>query len=285
VRIVLSKDRPAQLDLLLTSLERLTPTEQTWVIHTWSDDDFEHGYRLCELAHPHARFLAEGVRPGRWSFEQAVRGRLGVPSSASPPPDTVTFLCDDDVWYRTPPEYPPQLGEREEVLCFAWRLGQNCTVQYPTNLPQTPPLELAYSWLDAPGDFGYPGSLDGHVFRGADLYELLADSEFPNPTALECALNEACLVTMRERRPLMLRPQWSCIVGVPVNRTSAQSGVRFGTLYPQPAAELNANYLRGYRIAFDRLDFHRVSGAHWELPYVWKLAPTSVRRRMQAAAR
>jgi hypothetical protein len=101
---------------------------------------------------------------------------------------------------------------------------------------------------------------------------LLAGREFTNPTALECALQDACrVVATRDRlvSPLMRSFEHSVYVGNPVNRVSEQSNVRYGARFPVSAAELAERFARGDRLDLELMDFSRVDGAHCEVELRW----------------
>jgi hypothetical protein len=259
--LILSRERPAQLELLLTSLERNAPGVFDWRV-LWRDDIDPDGYEW-ELQRQHGigRFARE-LRPG--DFELFVRGILDECEH-----EHFAFFCDDDVLYRPLPRvvWP---GGNTQIICVSLRLGENTVVQYPTGRSQRFPGHLPWEWLEAEGDFGYPGSVDGHVFRTHDLRGLLAGRMFPNPTALECALADACLAAESER-PLMACFPRSLLVGVPVNRVSEQSNVRHGGSMIYSAESLRASWEQGMRLDLDAIDFTGVDGAHTELDLRWRL--------------
>jgi hypothetical protein len=188
-----------------------------------------------------------------------------------PDDGTVTFLCDDDVVYRPWLELPAPaelLEEDDDLICWSLRLGANCLWQYPTGLAQLWPGLNPWLWQIGQGDFGYPGSVDGHVFRAGDVRWMLYGREYPNPTALECVLVEGC-ARMAAERPLMGCYPLSVLVGVPVNRVSIQSNVRHGEQFPAPAQELLSSFLTGGRLDLDAVDFSSVDAAHVELELPW----------------
>ncbi len=263
-RIVLSRDRPAQCDLLLRSLERYAPAEPTVVL-------YRDGPGYPELRHERRgeSFIREFGR--EHEFQNLVDSALAFAHAAGE--ETVTFLCDDDVCYRPwpPPGEPTPaelLEEDDELLCVSLRLGRNCVMQYPTGVEQEWPNVNPWEWQVSQGDFAYPGSIDGHVFTLADVNDMLADREYPNPTALECVLADACHEFAPERR-LMRSYDHSVLVGVPVNRVSEQSRVRFGELHPAPADMLLAGFLAGRRLDLAAIDFSAVDAAHVELELRW----------------
>lgn len=185
--------------------------------------------------------------------------------------DLFAFATDDGVFYRRVdhPDVVDTMSASGGVICYSLRLGENTTgFCYPTGeTHRTPQPGLIWRWPDFSGDAGYPGSVDGHVFRADDLRQLLNSCYTPNPTSLEVTLNE---------RIGQLGLDWmtcdevSSYVAVPVNRVSSQSGVRHGTLFPQPIDMLNERFDRGERIDLER-SFAGVTidAAHVELEYQW----------------
>ena len=225
--------RNAQLDLLLRSVARFWPDAYPVVINEPSGPAFN------ERVH--------------WEIEREQ--------------PFVCFATDDGFFFRPVPEPSWKLPS----ICYALRLGQNTSECYPSGTSQTVPDRLEWSWRYAEGDFAYPGSVDGHVFRKSVLSYLLDGEYLDNPTALECILNAACYAS--SGWPFMSRPDLSCYVSNPVNRVSDQSGVRFGQHHPHRASDLETIFQQGRRIDLDAMAdmaCRRVRGAHWELPFVWE---------------
>ena len=168
----------------------------------------------------------------------------------------ITFFTDDSVLFKpvtTRPRLPESwLETNEELLCFSLRLGENCDSCYPLAREQRlPPFELldsetlAWAWRDADGDFGYPGSLDGHVFRRETVLELVAAGGYSNPNTLEGLF--AARLADNERGSIGSYRQ-SHLVGVPVNRVNQTHPNRFGERWPYGLSVLNDRYLAGERL-------------------------------------
>lgn len=250
--IVFSKDRACQLDLLLTSLERNAPGFFD-VSVLWTGE--QQAYSICESEHPEARFIPEDglTYQVRYLVEQT---------------KTVTFLTDDSVLYREVMLEPILTLAQERVLTFSLRLGQNTSICYPHDsrqiVPESPdgPVKL-WRWRGAQGDFGYPMSLDGHIFRSADISRLIQDRHFSTPNSLE-----EMLMSQKIGRPLMASYPHSCLVGIPVNRVQHTHPNRAGEKHPFGPDALNARYLVGERIDLDALDFSDIRGAHQEIELV-----------------
>jgi hypothetical protein len=254
--IVFSRDRAMQLDLLLTSLER-NGAEFFGPVHVlWKGTlpEFREAYKTCAREHPKVWLVPESdlVAQTRYLLHAA---------------EFATFLTDDSVLYRLLP-FPP--FPLTASLCFSLRLGLNTCWCYPHSREQRVPRlsqksGLSWKWASGDGDFGYPGSLDGHVFRGEILRGVLAAApDQANPNRIEEHL-VSTLAKREPREPFMDAYQESCLVGIPVNRVNATTPNRNGEVYSYDVAELNRRYLAGERIDLSALDFSDVRGAHQEI--------------------
>ncbi len=250
MRIVFSKDRPAQLDLLLRSIRKHLPHEATKVIWEYSQPWFVHGYGLIG-----------GLEVTGGSFNDELRGAL-----LACPHETVTFFCDDDVVFRDARAYDITLNE--DVLTWSLRLGkQNGWMPWPdASIYEDTAI---WTWVGLePHTFGFPASVDGHTFRVEDIWELIGDDRIDNPTMLETVM--AMRVGMfAERRPKMASFQEQKLVSVPVNKVSDQSTCATGRFHPQSTKDLNDRFLGGERIDLDALDFTGCDDVHWEVNYEW----------------
>lgn len=211
--LIFSKDRPAQLDLLLRSIQRHARGlyQHIHIIYDYSDDvSFGKGYGICALDHNSGQvrirnpFITWGfsshTMPHADDFENLVRGWLCRPNQ------TISFLCDDDVFYRD--------------------------AQEPEELP----------WSYRGGDYDYPFSVDGNVYAKDDVVKLIDGLHFRNPTELEAFAHEC-----RRRLPFAeVSHGEPCLVGIPANRVSVSSGMPH---MGQDERDLNERYLAGERLA------------------------------------
>jgi hypothetical protein len=118
---------------------------------------------------------------------------------------------------------------------------------YATNLRVKPPFMARFgrwNWLKASGDWGYPMSVDGHIFRYADIFPLAQQIEFNNPNTFEFELN---------RNPIRARPMMTCyaesvVVNLPVNRVQHEFENRAGGVHGVSVEQLNASFLAGKRV-------------------------------------
>jgi hypothetical protein len=293
--IVFSKDRPAQLDLLLRSMERNAPvlTDDIHIIwrvqgrqllHAVRCTRYRAGYQTCRRDWPSLHWHEQTA------FDEDVLQLLI--DAAARPDEKLVFLTDDSVFFRSLGGGDPAviLDQEDRVLCVSLRLGRNTTESYMYRRAQSVPRfserdgYVMWRWRDADGDFGYPGSLDGHVFRAAELLRLLRDgSKWANPNQLEVELSRR--IGAATTHPLMAAYRESVLVGVPVNRTSEVCREnRAAETYRLQPARLNAVYLKGQRLRIESIDPARVNAVHAEFeldesrPPWWIVSGTRGRR-------
>jgi hypothetical protein len=250
VRLVFSRDRAAQLDLLLRSIERNMLPEETTVIWTASSERFLRGYE--KIVSPNTRFVFQETDV---EFDTALREAVGMS-------ETVTFFCDDDIVFRPVPALPSSLLA-EGVLCVRMVVGQgNKNMALPDGFP-------IWEWGQLePHNFGFVGGVDGDTYRSQEVLEMLGEEKIGNPTWVETVLNMR--FSKCDSLPLAASFQHQCVVGNAVNRVSPSSGVGCGFVFPQSTAKLNSKFLSGQRIDYDNLDFSGIDSCHHEILFRWK---------------
>ncbi len=257
-RIIFSRDRAAQLDLLLRSLDHFAYQEHTEVIWHASTPRFEQGYEMIE--------------GGTWCREHGEDFNEVLRTAVKDAASTITFFCDDDIVYRPVPDYRMILDWNPNILCFSLRLGIDNHRPTPRSFP-------LWNWtIRRPNDplfvleitdYRFPGSIDGHTFRKQDVIEMLGSDYIENPTQVETILAHR-VSAFKNRRPLMASFIEQKLVGVPVNRVSPDSGVPNGDVFPQATEMLNERFLTGQRIDLDALDFTGIVGCHQEIEFKWR---------------
>lgn len=272
--IVFSKDRPAQLDLLLRSMKANASAfyDRTLVIYRPTTVGFAEGYLACEEEHPSVLFFEELQHTESFSGQVLVHiANAGV---------KVAFFVDDDVIYRPLPIAHPSkwLDLLPETLAFSLRLGRNTRRCYPMgDAEQSHPDRISlgrfdiWNWRGSEFDYGYPGSLDGGIFRRDDLLTMLDGATYSNPNQLEEALMRGCMKSWPER-PHLAAFSKSVLVGNPANSVSETHGSnRHGDAVAWSAPALNEDYLAGGRLSLDYVANFAdlIDAAHYEIPIVW----------------
>ncbi len=175
--LVFSKDRAAQLDLLLRSIDKHAPRlySRVTVLYTTSALDFLDGYAVCVDEHPRVFFAQQH------GFDRDVHDWL---RGAGP---TVSFLVDDDVFYRDAPRILRQIP---------------CSLRG--------------------GDYDYPFSVDGNIYPRGPVVQHLLRFDYNDPTELEANAHALRSEFLYDSVAPIGMP---CLVGVPANRVSERSGM------------------------------------------------------------
>lgn len=261
--IIFSKNRPAQLDLLLRSIKYRAPRlfSRIHIIYKATNSAFDQGYEVCDRDHPEAYFYNEV------DLSLQVETMITLRH--------ICFLVDDDLLVRQFIDTSPDriLDVNPDILCVSLRLGNNTNECYPLCRPQEHPPILwhindyqVWKWDTADGDWGYPGSLDGHIFRRNELLDMVGGKDYRSPNELEEILVVAC---QRSSKTQMACYEASVLTGVPINRVNDTHPNRAGDFYPLEPEVLNATYLGGRRLSLDPLDRKDITAAHTELPLVF----------------
>lgn len=211
--LIFSRNRPLQLHGLLSSLKRFTnlKPDSLSVLHRY-DPSFKDGLDVLKTIHKDVKFLEEE------DFESQVKSYLKSGQ------DLCTFFVDDmivkdEVDFNIPRNI--MMGN-PEILTVSLRLGTHLTHCYPTSTSQSVPNGnvnsqfFVWKWRGAHYDWGYPFSVDGHIFRRSEIEGWSSHLRFKNPNQFESSLQEI---------PHIFRlPEIACcylnsrIFNVPMNR-------------------------------------------------------------------
>lgn len=257
-----SKDRPAQLELLLRSLKRFWSgweEHRIAVLYAATSAAFARGYEEVRSLHPEFGYVAE-AGSGK-SFRDHVLGMFG-------PEPYVAYLVDDNVFVRGLALYGPEwelFAADPEVMALSLRMAPHMDYSYPADLHSPPPAferGTVWEWRGQEGDWGYPMSLDGHVFRTAELRPLMESLEFKNPNTLE----EALALQPLPNPKLVCLPE-AVVANIPANRVQTENQNRHtgGT-----AERLNAMFLAGARLDLEPLVGLRANAPHTPVALRWQ---------------
>ena len=158
-------------------------------------------------------------------------------------------------------------------MCLSLRLGRNTVVQNPYKdtrsvLPIRTMLVrsrfLIWEWFTVPSysNFGYPFSVDGHIYRKNDMLKIFESYGYDTPNSLEGRFPVGTKLP-----PLMSSLTHSVLVNTPINIVGSsenESGKEFGI----SLEDLNDKYLQGKSINMEKIDFSNIIGCHQELEMV-----------------
>jgi len=110
-------------------------------------------------------------------------------------------------------------------------------------------------------DFGYPLSVDGHIFRTKEILKLTKKVSFSNPNTYEASLQ----IFDNFPRNKMWSYKHSVLVNSPSNIVQSTFQNRKGETYGISTKDLNDAFLSGRFIELDKIDFSNIVGCHQEL--------------------
>lgn len=263
--IIFSKDRAAQLRLLLYSIQKNVPHAfKLNVIYKYSNDSFKEGY---EKVRGEFGGLCNFVEQTS-DFKQDVINLLSSDSQFS------CFFTDDDIIYR---QFDVNrvldiMKGDDDVFCFSLRLGINTKFCYTMNSPNV--LKnyedlsdvIKWQWNVHYLDFGYPLSVDGHIFRTKEMSKLTKNVAFSNPNTYEAALQ----VFENFPREKMASFKESVLVNTPNNIVNTVFKNRAGLTHGADVKILNDDFLEGKIISLESMDFSNIIGCHQEIEFKYR---------------
>jgi hypothetical protein len=237
--IVFSKDRALQLELFLRSFRRFvnSPSKcEISILYTYSDDGFKEGYNILMKEQP-----ANVVFYKESNFKQDTIKLIDTEKYY-----TVFFV--DDIVFKEPFNfYDEQMdifNNNMDIACRSLRLHPHLTYCYAESRDMRQPIfgeNNIFNWTRETGDYGYPMSQDGHIFRTHQIYWMHVDLDYHAPNTLEGKLH----LQRRKMPPKMICYEKSKIINNPMNRVQFASINRCGNI---SAEYLNNRFLDGYII-------------------------------------
>ncbi len=281
--IIFSKDRPLQLDLLLSSMEKCDVNdvfEEKIVIYKCSNLEYEKAYKKLPKEYPNVSF---------WEQSESLFKDVDVAVSCSLSP-YIAFFTDDNIFYNDilltqrwiDGAFGSEVGRLSHI---SLRLGENTQYRSGAGIEGmfkqevgdfgafVHPRPLATEWerllyYDRSihyygGYWNYPISLDGHIFQQSVVQAWTEELCYldkikkwkQNPNELERALQRFC----QECPPFVIMPPLGCVVNSPNNQVSDyfnhDESVKniSGETYPLQADRLLEDFNNGYRVCYKTL--------------------------------
>ena len=210
--ILFSKDRPAQLDLLLRSMKKYFmefSSFQIKILYKFSNENFYNGYKKLQSLHPDINII--------WKSEDKFQSDL---ISLIDTKEKYTVFFVDDIIFKEPfsitDERFKYFESHGDILCLSLRLHPRLTYCYAAKIPMTPPVfneNNVFSWKGQSGDYGYPMSLDGHIFKTRDIIYYISFLKYDGPNSLESLMASQSLP-----QPKMICYDKSIIINNPANK-------------------------------------------------------------------
>ena len=250
--IVLSKDRAAQLDLFIRGFIKHFDVDCTLkVLYHYSNDDFERGYGVIT-----ERYSGRNI-----IFHDETSFKTDLLYLVDPMDSYTVFFVDDIIFKEDFSDKSTTFREfrmSQDTACLSLRLHPVMNYCYAASHPMKPVNTRKIYWPSQTGDYAYPMSLDGHIFRTVDILPLLKNLSYKNPNSLEAAL--ACNPIMK---PFMMCFNESIVVNNPCNKVQTNNPNKHGDI---DAAYLNEQFLSGKIIDASPYDGQHYNACHVELP-------------------
>lgn len=264
--IIFSRDRASQLELLIRSMKEFFKefNEHTInVLYKTTNDSFEQGYEKLKTIHSdiNINYIKE-LYPFQTSLSMIFK--QDYPLSV--------FFVDDNVFkesFSFEDKEVEYFMKNINVLTLSLRLHPKLTYCYPAKLKQACPSlddNNTFNWVGKMGDFGYPMSLDGHIFRTQDLRYYLYTMRYTCPNDLESQMAMKPLPISK-----MICYDKSKIINLPLNKVQEYNQNYHGTI---SADYLNDNFLNDKVISLDNIRGFENYSCHQEIDI--KLEPLSL---------
>jgi len=226
--IVFSKDRAMQLHSLLSSFFD-TKIGECGIIVIYAASTGVHKKAYDEVAaifHNRVKFVDQGTFSSlKNCLSQMVSGL----------PNGKMFFLVDDIVFTEKVDYQ-KLAELDlSNTIFSIRMGEHLNYSYVVSkrqpLPQTLAAQgdyLVWNWNEGALDWGYPMSVDGHIFLTAEVLLWIKHLEFSSPSSFEGALQKLKIV-YNSKRGMSYRK--SRIVNIPANKVQNEVANLHGAVH------------------------------------------------------
>lgn len=261
--LIWSFDRAAQLNGLISSIERFCSIFNISIIYNYSNHTFGYGYEKLIANTKNILWIKE--LPNRFFGHT----QYAISQGNS---DFISFATDDCIFYRQIDKVAlSQALPRYNNQVFSFRLGYNTIIQnIHDNNKSQPPLNFHIeheNYLSWPIDkyyshdnYGYPFGLDLHVFRRDLINQIFKEIEFQSTNELESILTNNYRHLIDEMRSF----KQSCAVNIPINTVTKVT--KAGEKYSISKEELNQKYLDGYVIDLEDIENTTFKSCHAEIP-------------------
>lgn len=275
--IVFSKNRALQLDLLLKSIySNFKECMEVDIIYKETEEHKDSYEKLksehqMKLAAPFVYFHKQGDN----NFYQLIYNLVSEARTSH-----VVFFTDDDIVYRNVniPDIALESILHTNFSCLSLRLGGNITKRqigdfmYDEMIPNFSVSNNILIWdyteCNPCGYFGYPMSVDGHIFCKKKLLDILDKMDTRGQLETPNKFEELLVGFATDTGRYMISLSESCVVNSPNNRVQEEYKNRAGDHYSYCEDHLMNLYLVGTRIDLKSLDFSNVNCPHTEIKII-----------------
>jgi hypothetical protein len=251
--IIFSKDRACQLELLLRSMKKHWKESfdhRIKVLYTYSDNEYKCGYDILITEYNDVLFKKEAEF--KISLLELIDNKKYT-----------VFFVDDDVFkedFSIKEQEISIFETKKEIICLSLRLHPRLTYCYTLDIEMRKTDKNIWLWGEYNGDYGYPMSLDGHVFRTKEIKPLLKNLNYYSPNSLESELSNKPI-----NLPYLMCFDQSKIINNPCNIVQNSHKNRHGNT---DGETLNKRFILGERIILDNITGIENISCHQEIPII-----------------
>jgi hypothetical protein len=226
--VVFSKDRAMQLHALLSSWQA-TKTGECGMVVIYAASSMAHkkAYNEMEvLFQNRVRFVEQEVFP---SLKHCL-----VQTMQSLPTGKMFFLVDDII-FTEEVDYQKMAEMDLSNIILSLRMGAHLNYSYVVSAKQSLPQTLSdqgdcfvWDWNEGELDWGYPLSVDGHIFNTSEVLLWAKHLEYKSPSSFEGALQQMRFV-YRNKRGMCFKK--SRIVNIPANKVQTEVANLHGAVH------------------------------------------------------
>lgn len=234
--IIFSKNRAAQLDLLLNSIKMFFVDWNKYtfnILYTFDNEEYKKGYDIVKNIHSEFNYVRE------IDFKQDVLSLM------KDNPYTI-YGVDDDVFidkFSMDCQEINIFNNDEKIYCVSLRMHPKMNYCYTMNIFTNPPIFIEkniWNWYGHQGDWEYPHAIDLSLFRTKDIINMVKDLNYNNPNSFEGVCN-----CHRLNKPLMMCFDKAKIVNIPLNRVNG--------ICPNRCENISAEYLNNQLLSGKRI--------------------------------
>lgn len=277
--IVLSRDRPAQLHLLLESLEKNGGNLfETIVLYEYSNAEFEQGYKNCQN-HFYESRKWDFRFPIRWKERRHATITKDLLEVTSYSRELICLFNDENILFNSLPSYRTikELFNYYSLSALSLRVGNNTVIQNPyedadyfAEIPQKGEFVMGkfLIWnatdVEQYTNFGMPFSSNGHIYHQNVIKNIFELSEVEYIDDIEESIQKKLYGGHFQGRvpPLMSCLEYSAVIHNSIKKVmdSGTNGLGLNT------SDINKRYLDGKKIDYESFDFEHISMPFEEFP-------------------
>lgn len=258
---IFSKDRACQLELFIRTMRRHFKefsNHKINVIVKYKDDTHRIAYDILQKENKDINLIFQNGQ--ELSFKQ-----LTI-NSIDPSEKYTVFFVDDISFKNNFSIFDHQFSMMGDPtnMCVSLRMNRGMSYCQTARITYTKIPEIKdnrWAWRNEQGDWGYPMSLDGHIFRTDDILPIITSIPYNNPTYMESEMSGNIIP-----REFIICYENAIIFNNPINRVHNFNMNPCGNISEDFLA---VQYINGKRIQFN-VDLSTINfiSPHFEVPII-----------------